>query len=125
LRLRLTYLVLIPLVIATALATRCGAAWIPNFVVDYGGDTLWAWMLFMVIRVIAPRCPLRWSVLLALTIAYGCEFSQLYHAPWIDNIRSYRLGVLILGDSFVTSDLVCYTVGIAFGASLDHLLQKR
>jgi hypothetical protein len=53
---------------------------------------------------------------LTLTLAYGCEISQLYHAPWIDAIRSYRLGIILLGNCFVWSDLVCYTVGILAGA---------
>ena len=115
LKFRLIYLTLIPIVIVTAFATRSGAAWIPGFVAEYGGDTLWALMVFMVVRVIAPRWPLLRSVLLTLTISYLCEISQLYHAPWIDAIRSYRLGVILLGDTFVWSDLVCYTVGILVG----------
>jgi hypothetical protein len=125
LKLRLIYLTMIPIVIVTALATRSGASWIPGFVVEYGGDTLWALMVFMVVRVVAPRWPLLRSVVLTLTIAYLCEFSQLYHAPWIDAIRSYRLGVLLLGDSFVWSDLVCYTVGVLVGASAEWAMRRR
>jgi hypothetical protein len=28
------------------------------------------------------------------------EFSQLYHAPWIDTIRAARIGALVLGSTF-------------------------
>ncbi len=123
-KLRLTYLTLVPLVIWTAFATRSGAPWIPVFVAEYGGDTLWAWMVFMVIRLIAPRWAIWKSAVLALTIAYLGEISQLYHAPWIDAVRSYRLGVVLLGNCFVWSDLVCYTVGILAGAFAEWGLRK-
>jgi hypothetical protein len=121
-KLRLIYLLLVPVVIWIAFATRSGDPWIPAFIVDYGGDTLWAWMVFMLIRLAAPRWPIWKAAALALTLAYGCEFSQLYHAPWIDAIRAVRIGVvriglIVLGNAFVWSDLVCYTVGILAGVS--------
>ncbi|MEN6452222.1 MAG: DUF2809 domain-containing protein [Thermoguttaceae bacterium] len=118
-KLRLVYLALIPIVIASAFATRAGWPWMPGFVVEYGDDTLWAWMLFMVLRAVAPRRPPLHATLAALAIAYLCEISQLYHAPWIDAIRGYRLGVILLGDCFVWSDMVCYTVGILAGVAIE------
>jgi hypothetical protein len=121
---RLIYIVLVPIIICSAFATRSGSPWIPAFVAEFGGDTLWAWMVFMVIRAIAPRWPIWKSAALTLTIAYLCEISQLYHAPWIDTIRSYRLGVVILGNCFVWSDLACYTVGILFGAFAEAGVRK-
>ena len=124
LRLRLIYLTLIPIIIVSAFATRSGAAWIPGFVAEYGGDTLWALMVFLVLRVIVPRWPRPRCVLVTLAISYLVEISQLYHAPWIDNIRSYRLGVILLGDTFVWSDLVCYTVGVLTGALAEGAVRK-
>jgi hypothetical protein len=115
-KLRLFYSLLVPLIIVLAFATRSGSPLVPAFIAKYGGDTLWAWMVFVVIRLISPHWAIWKSAALALTIAYCCEISQLYHAPWIDAIRSYRLGVVLLGDCFVWSDLVCYTVGILVGA---------
>ena len=115
-KLRLIYLLLVPLIIVSAFATRSGSPWIPALIAEYGGDTLWAWMVFMVVRLICPRCAIWKSAALTLMIAYCCEISQLYHALWIDAIRSYRLGLVLLGNCFVWSDLVCYTVGILTGA---------
>ncbi|MDJ1631891.1 DUF2809 domain-containing protein [Bacillus velezensis] len=37
---------------------------------------------------------------------------QLYHAPWIDAIRSDTLGGLILGWQFVWSDIFAYTLRV-------------
>ena len=124
LKLRLIYLTLIPIIIASAFATRCGATWIPGFVAEYGGDTLWALMVFMVFRIIVPRWPLLRCALITLAISYLVETSQLYHAPSMNKIRSYRLGVILLGDTFVWSDLVCYTVGILAGALAEGAMRK-
>jgi hypothetical protein len=120
-KLRLIYLLLAPLAIWTAFATRSGDPWIPAFIVDYGGDTLWAWMVFMLIRFAAPRWAIWKAAAFTLILAYGCEISQLYHAPWIDAIRGIRIGtvpigLIVLGNTFVWSDLVCYTVGVLAGA---------
>jgi hypothetical protein len=123
-KLRLVYLILVPIVIVTAFATRSGSPFIPAFVAEYGSDTLWTFMAFMVIRLAAPRWAIWKSAALALAISYACEVSQLYHAPWIDTIRSYRLGVVLLGNYFVWSDLVCYTVGVLFGAFSEGEIRK-
>jgi hypothetical protein len=124
LKLRLIYLTLIPIVIVAAFATRSGWPWMPGLVVEYGGDTLWALMVFMVLRAIGPgKSPVQ-AALLALIISYLGEISQLYHAPWIDAIRSYRLGGVLLGFGFLWSDLVCYTVGILAGAAIEMGLRK-
>jgi hypothetical protein len=42
---------------------------------------------------------------LALAFSFAVEFSQLYHAPWIDALRGYRLGTLVLGDTVGWGDL--------------------
>jgi hypothetical protein len=47
------------------------------------------------------------------------ETSQLYHAPWIDTVRSTFLGAVILGSGFLWSDLACYFVGTAGGLAVD------
>jgi hypothetical protein len=121
---RLLLLAIIPVIIVFAFATRSGSALIPTFIAKYGGDTLWALMVFLVIRFLAHRLnPFR-SAIIALVIAYLGEISQLYHAPWIDAIRSYRLGGVILGFGFLWSDLVCYTVGIFSGAIVEWSLRK-
>jgi hypothetical protein len=119
LKFRLILLGLIPLLIVSAFATRSGSPFIPGFVAEYGGDTLWAAMVYLLIRLIVPRwSPFR-SAVLAMMISLLGEISQLYHAPWIDAIRAYRLGGVILGYGFLWSDLVCYIVGILSGAFLE------
>ena len=90
------------------------------FLKKYGGDALWALLVFVLIRFIRPRTNLVVSVWTALGVAVGVEFSQLYHAPWIDAIRGTRLGALILGNTFNWPDISAYAIGITLGALLDR-----
>jgi hypothetical protein len=111
-------------VVALGLASRRYAASLPEFIALYAGDTLWALMAFITVAWVAPA----WSTVrvagAALAISVGVEASQLYHAAWIDAVRSTRLGGLALGFGFLWSDLVCYAVGVVAGATLDRLTDR-
>ncbi|GAB3756189.1 ribosomal maturation YjgA family protein [Spirosoma pomorum] len=65
----------------------------------------------------------RWSIRAVAAVAFSfsvcIELGQLYHAPWIDSLRATRLGGLVLGFSFVWSDLLCYAVGVSLGALIE------
>jgi hypothetical protein len=106
-------------VVALGLASRRYAPALPAFLAAYAGDTLWALMMFVLVGFIVPR----WSRLrvgvIALAVSYAVEVSQMYHAPWIDNLRHTRLGGLVLGFGFLWSDLVCYTAGVTLGVVLE------
>lgn len=95
------------------------------FVRAYVGDALWALMVFFGIALVWTRWPAGRVALAALLFAFGIEISQLYHAPWIDGLRATRLGGLVLGFSFVGSDLLCYSVGVATGFLIDKRLRDR
>jgi hypothetical protein len=116
---RTLYLLIAAVVVVAGLASRKYAAALPSFVAEYAGDTLWAAMVFVGIGFLAPRWPTPRVMILALAICYGVEISQLYHAPWIDSLRSTRIGGLVLGFGFLWSDLVCYTVGVGLGALIE------
>ena len=60
----------------------------------------------------------------ALATSYVDEFSQLYHAPWIDSIRSTFLGHIILGEGFIWVDLVAYAIGIWIGMLAESVLRS-
>ncbi|MCL6459398.1 MAG: DUF2809 domain-containing protein [Gorillibacterium sp.] len=98
------------------------------FLSDHVGDALWASMVYFGFRALLPRSPLRHSLVLALLVSYVIEFSQLYQAEWINQIRGTLLGGLILGHGFLWEDLVRYAVGIALSFALDalyHLIKKN
>ena len=56
--------------------------------------------------------------------AVSVELSQLYHSPWIDQIRDTTVGGLILGYGFLWSDIVCYGVGIVVGCVGERLVYR-
>ena len=97
---------------------------LPPFVAEYAGDTLWALMLFLLVSTMLARSSIAIRSAISLGLAFSVEFSQLYHAPWIDSIRQTTLGGLVLGSGFLGSDLICYSVGIAVGVGLEWVIRR-
>ncbi|WP_461041444.1 ribosomal maturation YjgA family protein [Spirosoma harenae] len=87
----------------------------------YVGDVLWALMIFLGFAFIFRRWSTRAVAAIALAFSVGIEISQLYHAPWIDSLRATTLGGLILGFTFVWSDLLCYSLGVGLGVVIEML----
>jgi len=115
------------LVIVLGLASRRPASPIPSPLALHAGDTLWATAAYLGFGLLLPSQPRVRLALLAGAFAFLIELSQLFHPPWLDALRQYRLGGLILGFGFLWSDLVCYAVGILLGLFIDSLpgLQPR
>jgi len=114
-RSRPIYALLGVLVIGLGLLWRSDLLPLSSFLSKYGGDALWALVVFLGFGFIFSRSSTLRVGLVALCFAWAVEFSQLYHAPWIDTIRSTRLGGLVLGASFNVPDLFAYAVGIGIG----------
>jgi hypothetical protein len=95
--------------------SRCGA-FLPGFVKEYAGDTLWALLVFLLLGLLFPRGRTAVLAVAALAISFSVELSQLYQADWINQLRATRAGGLVLGRGWVATDLICYAVGIAMGA---------
>lgn len=85
----------------------------------YGGDALWALLVFCGFGFLFNRISTQRLSLVSLAFAWMIEFLQLYHAPWINSIRAMRLGHLGLGSTFNWPDLVAYALGIAIGALVE------
>ena len=115
---------LLTLTLAAGLLWRSG--WLPlsPFWFKYGGDGLWAlavyWGWGLVFRTLAPVR----IALLSLGFAFAVEFSQLYHAPWIDAIRDTLPGRLVLGSTFNAPDLLAYAVGVALGLLVETAVAR-
>jgi Protein of unknown function (DUF2809) len=121
---RLLYLLIGCVVVLLALATRRYAAFLPEFIATYAGDTLWAVMAFLVFGFVFPRWSTARVAAAALLLSYADEVSQLYHAPWIDSVRGTWLGGLVLGFGFLWSDILCYTIGVMLGAVAEVVFYK-
>jgi Protein of unknown function (DUF2809) len=118
------WLAMIALASFLDIGSRRYAHALPGFIATYAGDTLWALAAFLGFGLVLPRASTLRVALLAITFSVLIETSQLYHAPWIDSIRHTTLGGLILGFSFVWSDLVCYAVGVGLGVCAETLWRR-
>lgn len=107
------------------LASRSDKIVLPEFVATYAGDTLWALLVYWLVRALAPSSPILRSAIVALSFSFFIELSQLYHAPWIDGIRATTFGGLVLGFGFKFSDLVCYLAGVCIGYVLTVQATKQ
>ena len=114
---RLTYFLLIILTIVIGLLSRHYRA-IPLFI----GDVLWALMVYFIMRFLFIRADIIRITIYSLLFCYAIEFSQLYKAPWIDNLRHTLFGRLVLGDTFLRGDLLSYTGGIVIGILVDRMI---
>ncbi len=120
---RKTYLGLIILTIIAGILSRTNL--IPELIYPYIGDFIYALMLFAIIGFVFPNMKTLKTALLSIGICYLIEFSQLYQSEWINNIRSYKLGGLIIGFTFSWSDIICYTLGGFTGFILEKVYQPN
>ncbi len=124
-RSRPVYALLVTLVLGAGLLWRSHFFPLPKFASKYGGDGLWALLVFFGFGFLFYRASTQRIALLALTFAWCIEFSQMYHAQWIHALRATRIGRLILGSTFNYPDLFAYLGGISIGAFLELLFHKR
>ena len=121
---RLKYALLIILVIIVGLASKKLKPILPSFINANAGDTLWALMVFLIFGFLYKKSSTIKNAVKAILFSYAIEISQLYHAPWIDNIRTTTLGGLVLGFTFSFSDIVCYSIGIFIGFLVEIIGNK-
>jgi len=117
----LVQIILIALACLLGIGSRRYAHALPGFIATYAGDTLWALAAFFGFGVLLPKASIQTIAILAMAFSVAIEFSQLYHAPWIDSIRQTTLGGLILGFGFLWSDLICYAVGVGLGLAIENI----
>jgi len=89
---------------------------------EWVGDLLWSTMVFFLVRAGWPRAG-RWRCgAVALTVSWLVELTQLYHPPGLNRIRGTTVGHLVLGSTFVWTDLLAYAAGVATGVVINRLL---
>ncbi|MGE1126518.1 DUF2809 domain-containing protein [Bacillus wiedmannii] len=122
---RLLYALFTIVIIILGLSSRKLAFALPHLLNAYLGDALWALMIFTGFGFLFPKIDTKKVAFISLLFCYGIEMSQLYHAEWIDSIRTTTLGGLVLGYGFLWSDLVAYTIGVGIGMFCEFMLQKK
>ena len=91
----------------------------PKVVGNLMGDVLWAAMVFLLAGIALRGRTTQRIATLSLAFCFAVEFAQLLHWPWLEALRSTRLGYLALGSTFNAPDLVAYTAGIGLGVLVE------
>ena len=108
LKTRLIYIGAIAVLIVIGLLSRK-----LSFVPQCFGDALWAVVMYCCWRIVLVKRPPYVAAAFALVTSFAVEFSQLIKWRWLVELRSTKIGHLLLGQGFLWSDLIAYTVGIA------------
>ena len=118
-KLRICYLSGTVVLIALGLLSRR-----VKFVPAACGDALWAMMVYCCFRIVLISKPMIISAVAALITSFAIEFSQMLTPDWLVKIRSTFLGHMLLGQGFLWSDLLAYTIGIAVVYGLTALIRQ-
>lgn len=94
---------------------------IPLFV----GDLLYACMIYFITRFLFLKTKPQKIAIASLLVCYAIEALQLYQADWINEIRNTTFGHLVLGQGFLWSDILAYTVGIGIAYTAEIYLNRK
>jgi glycopeptide antibiotics resistance protein len=119
---RFAYVLAVVMTIIFGLASRNFGHLLPPFVAENAGDMLWAMMVYFGFRFLLVRKNMLTAICLSFLFSFAIEFSQLYQADWINQLRATVLGALVLGKGYLTVDLIRYTTGIIFATAVDRTM---
>ncbi|WP_309640616.1 DUF2809 domain-containing protein [Flavobacterium sp.] len=117
---RIFYFLITLLVVLLGILSRKINA-IPLFI----GDILYAVMVYFGCRLLFINGSNLKKIIFPLLFCYLIELQQLYNAEWLVAIRNTPLGHYALGQGFLWSDLVCYTLGIVMTVLIDCKILRR
>jgi len=119
------YLLIMVVITAFGLPARIIQDQLPNWYVQYFGDYLWAMLLFFGFALALRNMSTFKVAIITLLFTYSIEVSQLFHPQWLDYLRSIKIFALVLGFTFLWSDIAAYTLGISTGALIEYFLLRR
>jgi len=98
---------------------------LPREVVERAAEGLWAVLYFLLVAILRPRWR-TWQVAAAsLAIVVGIEFSQLLQTDVMQRLREYRVGRLMLGTTFIWSDLWSLVAGTLLAAVVEAIIRPH
>ncbi|PXY45922.1 ribosomal maturation YjgA family protein [Flavobacterium hydrophilum] len=89
------------------------------------GDFLYAVMIYILTRIFLIKHKSIRSAFISLLICYSIEFFQLYQEDWIIAVRKTLFGKYILGQGFLWTDIMAYTIGISFIFITEKIILKK
>ena len=110
----LSLIILIPLGLFSKSYTGIGEEWVHNYL----GDILVEIFLCVLLFIILPKKfkKIKLIIIIISIFTIIIEFSQLIQTPFLNHLRQYFLGRLILGTTFSWLDFPCYILGCILGA---------
>ena len=117
---RFAYFILALLTIVSGIASR-KIVGIPLLM----GDILYAVLVYFGFRWLLVKSKAPWQIGLPLLFCFAIEIQQLSTAAALVAIRETTLGHYVLGQGFLWSDLLCYTMGIGLGYVIDQFYIQR
>jgi hypothetical protein len=117
---RFIYFILSFLTIVLGIASR-KIVGIPLFV----GDILYAVLIYFGFRWMFVKSKTAWQICLPLVFCFAIEIQQLSTAAGLVAIRETTVGHYVLGQGFLWSDLLCYTIGIGLAYVVDRFYIER
>ncbi|PSB51800.1 DUF2809 domain-containing protein [Chamaesiphon polymorphus] len=88
---------------------------LPESIRDPGGSIAYQIVWILLVLFIYPVAHRRLTAICVCAGSCALEFLQLYQPPWLQAIRATLPGRLILGTTFLWSDLPVYFVGAYLG----------
>ena len=119
-----TYIPIMLILIALGLPSRLSIPNLPHWYVAYTGDFLWAMLVFFFFCLIF-NLKNKNTFILTIATTYLIEFTQLFRPAWLETLRSYKIIALIIGYTFVWSDIIAYSLGISLAAIINHIIISK
>lgn len=88
---------------------------LPEYIRDPSGSIAYQMLWILVVVFIYPRADRRPTAIWVCLGSCAIEFLQLYQPPWLQAIRATLPGRLLLGSTFLWSDLPVYFIGSYIG----------
>ena len=97
---------------------------LPGFLAEYTGDALYATAVWFALAALWPAAPRGRLTVAAWSFSALVELAQLAQWPWLVELRSTRVGALVLGQGFQWADLLAYAAGVAVAWAADTALRR-
>ncbi|MBN2519435.1 MAG: DUF2809 domain-containing protein [Bacteroidales bacterium] len=93
--------------------------WINNSLSGVFYELFWCLLIFLFIKK-----PFQIAILVFL-VTCSLEFLQLWHPVFLEKVRSYFIGKILLGNSFVWTDFIYYFFGCFIAYWIMTLVKGR
>ncbi|WP_408610652.1 ribosomal maturation YjgA family protein [Flavobacterium luminosum] len=92
-----------------------------EFIPLFFGDILYASMVYFIVCLLFPKTKSLTILGISLVICYLIEIQQICDLSWLVTFRGTTIGHYLLGEGFLWSDLIYYTIG----SSLSFIIHQN